>query len=94
MLILKQENESLKNVLKKTKEKVDALENKIKSLIYEKIYNNKNINKSNDNNNINDDGNLNKKSIKINKERIEYSKSQMKIIKIIIKVIILIIIKK
>ena len=76
LLILKQENESLKNELKKTKEKVDVLENKIESLICEKNFKNKNINKLNDNNNINDDGNLNKKSITINKEKIKYSKSQ------------------
>ena len=36
LLILKQENENLKNELKKTKEKVDVLENKIDNLIYGK----------------------------------------------------------
>jgi len=36
LLILKQENENLKNELKKTKEKVDVLENKIDKLIYGK----------------------------------------------------------
>ena len=36
LLILKQENENVKNELKKTKEKVDVLENKIDKLIYGK----------------------------------------------------------
>ena len=36
LLILKKENECLKNELMKTKEKVDVLENKIENLIYEK----------------------------------------------------------
>ena len=71
ILVLKKENESLKNELKKTKEKVDVLENKIESLIFEKNSRNKIINKSNDNYN---NDNIDKKTI--NKENIKYSKSQ------------------
>ena len=44
LLILKKENECLKNELKKTKEKVDLLENKIDNLIYEKNVDKKQIN--------------------------------------------------
>ena len=46
LLLLKQENESLKKELMKTKQKVDVLENKIELLINEN-YNNNNMNNNN-----------------------------------------------